>query len=691
MFENGVLYKKLKRLFYFTLRYRFLVVAGYMILFLIATFFVNSVRINFDLKSYLPDSYESKKGEQILIHQFQQTDIGYLVIPTQDPTVIVPLKDKLEAVDGVQNIVWSGDFEDAYMPVSFLPDELQKVFYPDHATLLKIVFTSTKNYEFRNNTIRQIREISGKGAIFGGEPIIISEIQSKLHKQSSFYTLIGIGIIFLVLLLALRSYTAPFLLMLNLGLAILLNMGTNGIHGNISFLTKAIAPAMQLGTSIDLSIFLFHRFEEERSKFTQAKDALCSAVKKSFLPIGTSAMTTVVGFLVLTAMRNGIGKDLGFVLTKGMLISFAVNFTLLPCLLLIFDPWIFRFTHASLLPSFGSISRFLTKRKVALSLLVLLIVLPMIWFQGKNKFYSTNEKQLSNKAFSIQQTTQIRSILRLGETLQLVIPKKERTKEPHFLRQLETMPNISHVSGLSQFADPYLPDWFIPKKPYEQFVSGDYQLVQINLKAIKDATSLFRTVNQIRTISHATFQESYLTGSLAMSLDMQNSIGYDLNIVNILTIGLCGLIILLAFRSFSISWILLFVVQAAIWVNLGINFLENRELFILTPLFIEAIQMGATSDYAILFASRFLENRLHYQDRNKAIQQSIQEAGPSILLSALTLLSATIGVAYLSEIESARAITLLIGRGAIFGMVAILLSLPAIFYWMDSILPKRKK
>ncbi|MCL5069715.1 MAG: MMPL family transporter, partial [Actinobacteria bacterium] len=465
----------------------------------------------------------------------------------------------------------------------------------------------------------------------------------------------------------------------SVGVAIMLNMGTNYFLGEISYITSSVAAIMQLAVSMDYSIFLIHRYHEEKQLQPSKEIAMIESIKKSSVAVSGSALTTIAGFAALMIMKMGIGKDLGFVLAKGVVLSLITTLTLLPSLVLVFDKAIEKTKHRVFLPRFNLISRWILKYKWVFLILVIIVAVPSYLAQSNLKYYYSSEKQLPESAKSVIDNNKIKEEFNTGNVAYLILPDGDRTKESTLIKEIKDLDNIKKVSGLSETVDNFIPDSFIPENIKSKFQNGGYSNITIQLGTDIDDPETGNLINKIDGITSKYYKEYYLTGETVFNNDIRNISTKDFRNVSFLSIGLVALIIAISFRSFSLPAILILVIQSGIWFNLAIPYFSGESLSFLTPIFIGSIQLGATIDYAILFTSRYKENRQIFSKNEDAARQTICDTGKSIFTSAVILLAATFVISLFSSIKTTKEFTLIIGRGAIISMVISLIGLPVMF------------
>lgn len=664
-------------------KYRLLIIIAYVLLLFPSVLFYLITGVNYDILAYMPDHLNSKQGEDLLEEEFGLQGTGVILVRGKEFWELRELKARIEAVEGVDSVLWLDDLADILMPVDFIEPRLKEQFVSGDSALLQIRFVENARTERTNRAVSEIELILDDRAVLGGEAAIISELQNIVEEEMIYYVLIAVLAIYVVLSLSVTSYIDPLVFLVSVGFAIAINMGTNIVFGEICFITASIAAVMQMGISLDYSIFLLHRFEEERPLHQSVNKAMAAAISKTSVAISSGALTTLGGFVALTVMENGIGQDLGFVLGKGIIVSLLVNLTLLPSLLLQCNRLSDRFRHRVLLPSFRPVAGWIIRGRIPF--LVLFAVLAVLSFLAERNvdFYYEIKNYLPSSAGSVLATDEVMEHFGSANMVYLITSNEGRVTERELIDKIKRNPAVDSVTAISEYVDPFIPDSFIPAETAASFASAEYRYLMIYLSAFDDEGRAFEAVDMIRSYAGELHDQYYLTGSPALMRDMASLVDSDSRNVALVSTVCIALIIAVSFKSLLIPLLLLLVIQAAIWINLGIPYFQDQQLSSLTPVIIGAVQLGATVDYAILLALRYKENISQVAGRVEAMKKTIEDSGRSILTSALTMFSATTGMLVISSVRITGEITLLIGRGALISMVIIFLALPALLLLME--------
>jgi uncharacterized protein len=674
----------------FVVKRRKLIIFLYLIILIPAVIGYMATGVNYDILSYMPEELNSRQGEQILEDEFNLSGLGLLMARNKKNFEVEMIITNLEAVEGVENVAWLGDYSDIYIPAEFADQEIVERFATNDTVLLQIRFRENARNPLTTAAVKTINTMIGPDddLYFGGEPAILAEMQSAIDEEIFIYTAIAVLMIIIVLAISTSLYLDPVLFLLAVGLAIIINMGTNVFRGDISFLTASIAAVMQLGISLDYAIFLMHRLEEERLSFDNIEDAMASTVNKTAATISSSALTTIGGFAALLVMQNGIGSDMGFVLGKGIVISLIVTLTFLPGLIIVLYPFSSKYRHRVLLPSFRNASKKLVKYRWVFMIFFLVAAVPAYLAQRNVDFYYSNENYLPENSKAVAGTNEIMDEYGAVDLVYLVIPDEGRRQENKLVENIKTIDAVDSIIAISEQVDAALPDLVIPEEMLNEFKGGGYRNIMIFLKPGVSESEAFTAVDLVRTEAGTLLDEYYVAGAPAMTRDMAALSRTDARTVAFVSVAAIGLIIAISFKSLFLPIILVLAVQMAIWINISILYYQDQAVSSLTPIIIGAVQLGATVDYAILYTLRYRENLDLLKNRITAAVKTIEETGRSILTSALILFAATFSISVIAGIKTTREMTMLIGRGALISMIVMFTLLPAMLIIWDKVIDK---
>lgn len=663
------------------------IIIFYVILVILSLIGAKFTSINYDLSSYLPAGINSMKGKEILDDEYGIKGVAYVLLKDKSLYEVTQIKEKIQSLDGVKEALWLDDAEDILKPESFIDEEIKDQFISGNSSLIQVFFHDKNDALETINAVTNIEEFLVEGDVIGGPASVSKEIQSVTSKEMMIYSTIAFVVIFIILFLSMSSFVAPILFFVTIGVAMLLNRGTNFIFSEISSVTYSISNILQLAVSMDYSIFLIHRYMNEKSNFASKEEAMAEAITKTFSSISASALTTIAGFLALAIMRYNIGKDIGFVLAKGVLFSLISVITLLPVFILLFDKLIEKHQHKTIFPNFNRFSQVFVKRRNIALIIAILISVPAFLAQSNVDYYYANEKTLPYTSYSNTANRKIDEAFSNINQLSIIVPKGDSIREKFLIKKIESLEKVEKVTGLYSLVDENIPDSFIPDDAKENFQSENYSMIIATLNSPIEDEETNEVIESIKSIANNQYEEWYITGESAVYKDLQEVTNKDFRNVTIFSIILIGTIIAITFKSLLIPFILVFIIQLGIWINLSIPYLQGKSLNFISFIIIGAIQLGATVDYAILFTSRYRENLSEHSKYDAAIK-TIEDTGQSIFTSALILFAGTLSVYLITTIVSAAELTLLIGRGAIISFLLVLIVLPALLIILNKAISK---
>lgn len=638
-----------------------------------------TTKINYDILTYLPEDLESVKGQNILGEVFNDSATGMLVIEGMEDRDILRTKEKVGEVSGVDNVTWIDDLVDISVPNEMLPDSIREVFFSENSTLLMVNFHGDTSDPDTHRAIEDIRLVLGKESFLSGMATILRDTRNLADKQTPIYVGLAVVLATIVLALALESTVVPFVIMLSIGFAVLYNFGTNSLFGEISYVTKSLAAVLQLGVTLDYSIFLLHRYEEESGKYDNKEEAMAHAIANTASSIVGSSLTTIAGFLAIAAMELTIGKDIGFVMAKGVVFGVISVLTVLPALILSFDKLIKRFSHGTLLPEFNSLAKLVTKHYRIFILVGLLIFIPAFYGQANNDIYYNLDESLPKDMESVIALNKLKDDFNMMTTHMLVLSgdvPSYRVKE--MIREIEELDGIENVLSYQTFLGSRIPEDFIPDEIKSRFEKGDYKQLLINsgYKAAMDEGN--RQIEEIQKIVKKYDPDSFLTGEGVLTKDLIDIADTDFKRVNTFSNIAVFAIILLVFTSISIPVLLILAITLAIFINMAVPFYTGESIPFIASIVIGSIQLGATVDYAILLTTRFREEIQNGYDKFTAMEISVRESSKSIVTSGLAFFASTVGVALVSEMELVKSLSGMIAKGALISTAVILFILPGI-------------
>ncbi|CEQ27514.1 efflux RND transporter permease subunit [Paraclostridium sordellii] len=648
--------------------------------------------INYDILSYLPDNLSTTQAEKILKEDFNCGSLAMLIVENMEDKDVSKLKEKVSKVDGVVDVLWIDDFLDLSVPKEMLPKDINDLLYTDNSTLMVIKLEEGSASLKTLNAVESIRNITGNQAFLSGMASIIKDTKDISDKETPLYVVIAVILTLIVLSFTMDSYVTPFIFLLSIGFAIIYNFGSNIIFGEISYITKALSAVLQLGVTMDYSIFLLHRYDEERDKYDSHIDAMAIAIQNTTTSIFGSSLTTIAGFLALCAMDLALGMDMGLVMAKGVLLGVICTVTVLPALILIFDKQIHKYKHRPILPTFKKSSEIVVKHYKKLVVLFLLLFIPSIIGSTNAKVYYNLDESLPDNLPSIIATNKLKKDYNMNSTnIVLVKDSLKPYKVEQMIKEIENLDGINSVVALEKIIGPSVVQDILPSNLLNSVKSGGYEQLIVNSKyrAATDEASI--QIKKLNEIVHKYDKNGLVGGEAPLTDDLIKIADTDFKTVSFVSIIAIFVIIAVVFKSISLPVILVLAIESAIFINLGIPYYTNTIEPFIASIVIGTIQLGATVDYAILLTSRYKEELSVNENKFEAMRISIQSSARSIVTSALSFFSATIGVGLISKLEMISALCSLMARGAIISMFIIIFMLPAILLTFNSLIIKTSK
>lgn len=635
-------------------------------------------KVNYDILSYLPKDLKSTQGQEILDKDFKNAATGMLILEGTDHEAEV-LREKILEIDGVEDVISKSSTVGDMIPSEFLPDEIKDVFYAEDSTLMIVKFSDSSSSLKTMNAIDEIRKIESNQKYLSGISSLVKDTKDLIDKETPIYVALAVALGLIILSLTNESTIVPFVFMLTIGYAVLYNFGSNVFLGEISYITKAIAAVLQLAVTMDYSIFLYHRYVEEKKNFDNKNDAMDKAVQETISSLFASSLTTFAGFIVLIFMRLGLGKDIGLVMSKGVLIGLIATVTVLPAMLLVVENLVNKYNHKVMLPEFNKLSEFTIKHKKTLFLAFVLIFIPAIYGSINTKLYYNLDRSLPQDLDSIVALNKMKKDYDMASTHFIVVKDDLSNSDLEgLISDLKGLDGINSVLSASSVTGFTIPSEFLPEKLQDNFSKNGYQMIMANSKYQTASPEVKKQVSEMKSLINKYDDEGYLTGEAVLTDDLTVISDRDFQIVNIISIAVVFLIIAIVFKSIGIPLVLIAAIELAIQINMGIPFYLNHTIPFITSIIIGVIQLGSTIDYSILMTDRFLAEYKKSKDVDGSLKVSVKETSKSIVTSALSFMAATIGVGIYSKMEIVSTICTFLARGAIISMCVIILLLPAI-------------
>lgn len=654
--------------------------------------YVNT-RINYDVLTYLPEDIETMQGQEIMTNDFGIGAFSMLMVDGMEDKEIVKLKEKVEKVDGVENVLWYDSLADISVPQSVLPSKLYDEYNTEDGTMMAVFFKDGTSSDETMKAITEIRKITGEQCFLSGMSAIVEDTKELAEKETPLYVLIAVALSALVLAITMESIFVPVLFLLSIGIAIVYNLGTNVFFGEISYITKALAAVLQLGVTMDYSIFLMHSYQEQQVRYNGDKErAMAHAISQTFSSVIGSSVTTVAGFIALCFMSFTLGKDIGIVMAKGVIFGVLVCVTVLPSMILCCDKLIEKTKHKPLLPDIGRISDKVTKRYVIYVVAFVILLFPAIYGNNHTGVYYNLDESLPKDLPSVIANTKLKEDYNMNTTHMILVDSSVAGSDVKKMSQeIEKVDGVKWVLGLDNLVGSGVPADMLPESVIGMLKNDKYQLLMVNSTYKVATDKVNKQIEQIDKIMDKYDKGAMLVGEGPLTKDLINITDTDFKRVSAVSIGIVFVIILLLFKSVTIPVILVGVIEFAIFVNMGIPFYTGTKLPFVASIVIGTIQLGATVDYAILMTTRYQRERSRGAGKFDAITTAHKFSAQSIIVSALSFFAATIGVGLYSNIDMISSLCILMARGALISMVVVVLILPSLFMVFDKIIVKTSK
>ena len=646
-------------------------------------------RINYDMLSYLPSDIDTVIGQDILMDEFGKGAFSFVIIEGMDPEDVSSLREDISHVDHVDTVLWYDDFADVSIPMEMLPSKLYDAFNSGDSTMLAIFFDTSTSSDDTMEAISEIRTIAGKQCFVSGMSAMVTDLKDLCEKEEPIYVGIAVALACVAMMIFMDNWITPFVFLLSIGMAILLNMGTNYFLGEISYLTKALSAVLQLAVTMDYSIFLWHSYEEQKAMYEDNKEAMAVAINNTLTSVVGSSITTVAGFIALCFMSYTLGLDLGVVMAKGVILGVIGCVTTLPSMILVLDKVLQKTSHKSLLPDMGKVASGITKIFPVFLILFLVLVLPSYFsYKATNDevYYDLGETLPEDMAYVIA-NSKLQEDFGVGAThMVLVSTDVSDTDVRAMIHEMEDVKGVKYALGLESVVGPLVPEEMLPESVKDVLKSDDWELLLVNSEYKTATDEVNAQINELNTILKKYDSKGMLIGEAPCTKDLIETTDQDFKVVNAVSIVAIFVIIALVEKSITLPVILVAVIELSIFINLGLAHLTGTSLPFIAPICISTIQLGATVDYAILMTTRYKQERYEGKEKREAVTNALKVSIPSIIVSAMGLFSATFGVALYSDVDIISSLCDLMARGAIVSMFAVILFLPAMFMLFDKII-----
>lgn len=677
----------------FIVNHRRLIIIICLLLLIPSIIGIKATKINYDILSYLPDSVDTVKGQNILTDEFGVGSYSIVIIDDKmKDKDILKMENKIKEIDAVDKVISKSDILGTSIPEEMLPDDVKDAINKDGSTPILVTFKTGMAAGETLDAIDELRDIVGDSCKVSGISATSDDVRILLDQEMSVYVVVASIFCLIVLMIALDSYGVPLIILSGIGIAILYNMGTNIVLGQISYITKAIATVLQLGVTMDFSIFLYHSYQRQKQAQCDKNKAMATAIKETLVSIVGSSTTTIAGFLALCTMSLTLGTDIGLVMAKGVLIGVITTVTLLPSLLLVFDKVIEKTKHKELLPEFKKFSNFVVNHYKAMIVVFLLLLAPAIYGNNNVKVYYNLNKSLPDSLQSVSANKELQEKFNMVSTQMVLVNKDMKTDTAkQMIDEIKNLDGVDGVIGLPEILGDSVSKDMIPDDILSIFENDKYQLLIINStyeNATDESTALIQKVNEI---VNKYDENAIMAGEGPLMNDLVKIADHDFNSVNVASAVVIFVIMIFVFKSISLPVILIAVIEFAIFANMSFTSYTGTVIPFIASIVIGTIQLGATVDYAILMTNKYVQNRKNGEAPKEAMRLSLQDSIKSVIVSAFCFFAATCGVSLFSNIEMIGSICTLISRGAIISMVVVLTILPACLILCDRVICKTTK
>lgn len=647
-------------------------------------------RINYDMLSYLPDDIETIEGQDILLKDFGKGAFSFVIVDGMEDKDISKLRGKLEKIDNVDSVIWYDSLMDISVPKEVLPDEIYNAFNSGDSTVMAVFFKTSTSADETMQAIKEIRKTAGKSCFVTGMSAVVTDLKDLCEHEEPIYVGLAVLLCCAAMMLFMDNWIVPFIFLLSIGSAILLNLGTNYFLGEISYITKALAAVLQLAVTMDYSIFLWHSYEEQKARYSGDKQrAMVHAIKATISSVFGSSVTTIAGFIALCFMSYTLGLDLGVVMAKGVLLGLIGCITTLPALILVFDKLLEKTMHKPLMPPLNALTGFVVKRSWIFILVFALLVVPAsVCYNRANKevYYDMTQSIPDDMECAIA-NSKLKDEFAVGSTHMLLVSADTDGKSiRNMMSEMEKTDGVKYVLGVESVVGSLIPEEVIPDSVKNILQSENWKLYIINSEYTTASDEVNSQISELNKILKKYDESGMLIGEAPCTKDMIDITNHDFQVVNAISIAAIFIIIAIVLKSVSLPIILVAVIELAIFINLGIPHLTGTSMPFIAPICISTIQLGSTVDYAILMTTRYKRERSHGEDKRSSVATALKTSIPSITVSALGFFAATFGVAVYSDVDLISSLCNLMARGAIISMFCVIFILPAMFMLFDKVI-----
>ena len=672
-------------------RYRIPILILTVLLMIPSVIGMTATRVNYDMLTYLPSDMETVIGQNELLKDFDKGAFTFLIFEDMSSKDVAKLKEKVEAIDHVDTVLWYDSLADLSIPMELLPDPIYREFNTDHSTMMAVFFDTGTSDDLTMDAVEEIRSVCGAQCFVSGMTALVVDLRDLCEKEEPIYVDLAVGLACIAMVALLDGWLIPFVFLASIGAMILLNLGTNFVFGEISYISKALSAVLQLAVTMDYSIFLWHSYNEQREKAADKFEAMAVAIKETLTSVIGSSVTTIAGFVALCFMSFTLGRDLGIVMAKGVLLGVLGCVTVLPSLILTLDKPLQKTKHRSLIPNMGGFARGIVKVFPVFLIAFAILAVPAYYGYSKanDEVYYDLGECLPEDINYVISNSKLREDFNIASTHMILVDSSLPSRNvKRMITEMEAVPGVKYVLGLESVIGSRVPQEVLPDSVRTIAESDRWELLLINSEYKPASDAVNEQIGALNAILKKYDETGMVIGEAPFMKDMIEITGHDFAVVTAVSVIAIFLIILLVEKSISLPFILIAVIEVGIFINLGLPHYLGQSMVFITPVCISTIQLGATVDYAILMTTRYKSERIGGKDRKNAVWTALYTSVPSILVSGTGLFAATFGVALYSDIEVIGSMCMLMARGAVISMLLVIFVLPGMFMLFDKLICK---
>ena len=670
-------------------KYRVLILVLAVLLLVPSVIGMINVRINYDMLDYLPSDMDTVIGQNKLLEEFGKGAFSLIIVEDMPEKDVAKLTEKIKAVDHVETVLWYNSIADMSIPMEIIPEELYSEFNRENSTMMAVFFDSATSADDTMNAIREIRSVAGKQCFVSGMSALVTDLKDLCEKEEPIYVGIAVVLALLAMMLFLDGWLVPFVFLASIGIMVVINLGTNYFLGEISYITKALSAVLQLAVTMDYSIFLWHSYNEQRERFDDNKEAMAHAINETLTSVIGSSVTTVAGFAALCFMSFTLGRDLGIVMAKGVVLGVLGCVTVLPAMVLLLDKPLQRTKHKSIIPDMNKVASGVTKKfPIFLCVFALLIAPAFYGYKKSNSevYYDMGQCLPEDMEYVIA-NSKLSEDFNIASTHMVLVDSSLPGKSIRsMIKEMEKVDGVKYVLGLESVVGSAVPEEIIPESILSILKSDKWELLLINSEYKVASDAVNDQITELNGIIKKYDPSAMLIGEAPCMKDMIETTDRDFRVVNAVSIVAIFLIIAIVEKSISLPFVLISVIELAIFINLGIPHYAGQSLPFIAPICISTIQLGATVDYAILMTTRYKAERISGKDKRTSVTTALATSIPSIIVSGMGLFAATFGVAIYSDIDIISSMCMLMARGAVISMLCVIFILPALLMLFDKLI-----